>query len=434
MSDYFQQYMEYTCTETECPHFYHRWGAIMSLSSFIGRDAFLEHGHFNISPNIYAMLIGEPGARKSTAIKIAKKIVLAAGYDVSKIAADKTSKEKFLFDMAAQNDHSLLDDGDPKKARNGVDILEQNLWGEEDYESKPPAEMFIAADEFNDFMGTGNIDFISLLGNLWDYSGVFKSRVKNGKSIAIPNPTVNLFGGNTQVNFAKCFPPETLGQGFFSRLLLVYGESTGVKIPFPRSPSVERTKELVEVLGRIKQSVSGRVELEHEAENLLSKIYQEYPPLEDPRFVGYSQRRFTHLLKLCIVCAAARSSRCITEADVILANTILAHTESMMPKALGEFGKSKHSDVAHTIMEILDKATAPVDFKHLWGAVHQDLEKPQLLQEIIAGLSMAKKIQHIKEGGSDGQGGFLPLRKRAVEFDESMVDWNLLSLEERGVI
>lgn len=428
--NYFQEYMDYTCAETECPHFYHRWGAISSLATFLGRDVYFEHGHFNVAPNIYAMLIGTAGARKSTAIKIAKKIVLAAGYDVSRIAAEKTSKEKFLLDMAAQNDHSLLEDGDPKKARNGVDILEQNLWGEQDYESKPPAEIFIAADEFNDFLGTGNLEFISLLGNLWDFSGVFKSRTKTAKSICIPNPTVNLLGGNTPTNFATCFPPETLGQGFLSRLLLIYGEPTGVKIPFPKPPSAERTAGLVRTLVSIKQLVSGPMELEPGAELLLSKIYSEFPPLSDFRFGGYSNRRFTHLLKLCVVCAASHGARRISEQDVLFANTILAHTESMMPKALGEFGKSKHSDTTHTIMQLIEDSTHPVTMKELFGKLVQDLAKPQDLQEILASLQLAKRISYVTIG--DLPAGYIAVKQQALEIDESMVDWSLLTDSEKG--
>lgn len=421
-NSYFDLYREYT-KETECPHFFHRWGAISSLAAFIGRDCYFRHGHFNISPNIYCMLIGNPGTRKSTAIKIAKNLVVAAGYE--HIAAEKTSKEKFLVDLAAQNDHSLLDDSEPKKRRNGVDILEENLWGERDYESMPPAEVYIAADEFNDFIGTGNLEFISLLGNLWDFAGVFKQRVKNSKSIAIPNPTVNLFGGNTPVGFSACFPPETLGQGFLSRLLLIYGEETGRRITFPKPPDPAFTEFIISELVRIKNTVRGMVTLEPKAEALLDKIYQTFPPLDDPRFASYSNRRFTHLLKLCIVCTASRCAKEITEQDVLLANTILAHTEDLMPKALGEFGKSRDSDVVHEIMTILDNCTQPIKLLQLWEKVYMNLDNIQKLQQLMAGLQAAGRVQVINNG-------YLPKKSVRKTYDPSLVDFNLLTEEERN--
>ncbi len=419
---YVDLYREYTA-ESEAPAFYHLWSAFSSLAAFIGRDCWIDHGYFPIYPNLYLMLIGSPGTRKSTAIKLSKKLIIEAGYE--NIAAEKTSKEKFLFDLAAQNDHSLLDDGDAKKKRNGVDIMEANLWGEDDWLSKPPATTYIAADEFNDFLGSGNMEFVSLLGNLWDFNGVFKHRVKNGKSIAIPNPTINLFGGNTQTGFAHCFPPETLGQGFLSRLLLVYGEPTGVKITFPKPPSAERTQQLLDSLIRIKSTVTGRLSITDSAEVLLDRIYKTFSPIDDSRFTNYANRRFTHLLKLCILCAASRSSKSISEEDVLFANTLLAHTESMMPKALGEFGKGKHSDVANTILTILDDQSRALSTKELFGAVSQDLDNPTQITQILASLELAGKIQKY-------EGKWLPKKQVRTDHDSTMVRWEMLTEQERN--
>ncbi|MFK5283171.1 hypothetical protein ACI3PL_26730, partial [Lacticaseibacillus paracasei] len=83
------------------------------------------------------------------------------------------------------------------------------------YANKTPAESFIAADEFNNFIGLGNTDFISILGELWDYEGVYDYRLKNSKSVFIPYPTISILGGNTPTGFSQAFPPESIGQGFF---------------------------------------------------------------------------------------------------------------------------------------------------------------------------------------------------------------------------
>ena len=51
------------------------------------------------------MLIGHPGARKSAAIKAARKIISGAGY--STYSAEKTSKEKFLLDLEGAEDGEI---------------------------------------------------------------------------------------------------------------------------------------------------------------------------------------------------------------------------------------------------------------------------------------------------------------------------------------
>lgn len=411
--DFFSAYLNYT-EDTEVPVFFHRWCAIAGIGAYLGRDFCFNHGHFLINPNIYSMLIGNPGTRKSTAIKIMRSLLMQAGYKT--VAADKTTKEKFLVDLSGIEAEEEGSKGD---------VLEQNLWGEDSNEFKEPAEMFIACDEFNDFIGNGNIEFISLLGTLWDYNGIYRNRIKNSKSVAINNPTVSILGGNTPTGFSLAFPTEILGQGFFSRLLLIYGEPSGKKITFPKPPSTEDTRLITEYLKLIKTKVRGAAKLDSTSEKLLDKIYKGWQGLDDVRFESYSNRRFTHLLKLCLIHAAARCSVEITEDDVIYANTVLTHTEHLMPKALGEFGKSRNSDVSHKIMQLLDSATGVVPLKEIWKAVHNDLEKMNDLTELMRNLVAADKIQSIN-------GGFLPKRKMIEEVNNGILNYDLLTEEEKG--
>ena len=368
------------------------------------------------------MLIGSPGTRKSTAIKLMKKLLVNAGYDT--IAADKTTKEKFLLDLAGES-------GDPKEIKSVQSILEENIFGDSD-EGKQDAECFIMADEFNDFFGNGNIEFISLLGTLWDYSGNYKNRIKNGTSVSIHNPTVSILGGNTPTGFSLAFPTEILGQGFFSRILLIYGEPNGKRIAFPEPPDPKHTEYLVERLRRIKTDCYGAIEVAGTSRKLLEKIYSRPRALEDVRFESYSTRRFSHLLKLALVYSAASGRKTLLESDVIGANTILSYTEQLMPKALGEFGKAKNSDVSHKVIQLLDSATHVVAFKEIWRHVSSDLEKPADLATIMQNLQMADKIQQVK--GADGAMGFLPKRRTIEQYDSSLLDYSILTEEERKII
>lgn len=410
--EYFEKYIQYI-NETECPIFYHRWCSLGVISTILGRRFYFQHGHFTVNPNMYVMLIGTPGTRKTTAVKIAQKLVAETGFKY--FAAEKTSKEKFLLDLGEQNGY---DD-------TGEDVLEANLWGNDDvnYETREPAELLIAADEFNNFIGNGNMEFISLLGSLWDYSGVYENRIKGGKSVKIPNPTINILAGNTPTGFALAFPPDVLGQGFFSRLLLIYGEPTGKKITFPEPPCPQMRLELVARLDQIKATCVGPASITPEAKHLLDKIYKSYESLEDIRFESYCQRRFTHLLKLCLITSASRISKEISSDDVIYANTILTHTEHLMPKALGEFGKSRYSDVSHKIMALLDRATKPVTPKEIIQAVHQDVDGVHVVVDILKGLATADKVFTI-------DGGYLPKRKARKESGSDLFDAGVLTAEE----
>lgn len=415
MGDFISHYLEYAHTTPEVPANYSRWSALVGLGAFLGRQYYFQHGNFHIVPNIYCQLIGVAGARKGTAIKLAKKVLLAAGYN--SFSAEKTSKEKFLLDLSGE--------GDEPTQSTAEDILEANLFGAD--QSGDCKEVFIAIDEFNDFIGTGNIEFISMLGNMWNYQGAYTNRIKSGKSISILNPTISILGGNTPTNFALAFPPAIVGQGFLSRMIIIHGEPNGKRVTFPPSPTTEQTGAIVERLRSIKATVIGCAELTNGAEATLDAIYQAHLGVNDVRFESYSQRRLDHLIKLCLIVSASAARSSITERDVIYANTILCHAELYMPKALGEFGKGKNSDVSHKVLSVIQANHGVTTLKELWKQVHQDLNDLRELGNILNNLHEAGKIQRVPSVG-----GFLPQHQLLDDDRNSkFIDMTLLTQEER---
>jgi len=415
----FDLYFDYV-KDTEPPLILHRWSLISCMSAILERNVWLPFGAFRIFPNQFIMLIAEPGARKSTAIKLAAKIITKAGYE--KFAGDKTSKEKFLLDLegvdedgtAQVNNHSAM----------------ENLLG---VSSGDPKAVFVCADEFNDFMRCGDLEFHSMLGKLWDWDDEDKPytyRLKNSRSVSIFQPTINILGGNTHTNFAEMFPPQALGQGFMSRLLLVFSEPSGRKIHRPVKPPEEKETALIRTIQTIRAKINGPMSVSKAADNTLNYLYNSYEGLHDMRFSSYTTRRYTHLLKLCIVFAALRQSMLIDSQDVLLANTLLTYTEHFMPRALGEFGKAKNSDTQQRILTLLLQSTSPVDVGEIWKQVSNDLDRMEDLQKLLAGLVAAGKIQYIKKIGNTSQ-GYLALRK-VISSKQMYVNFSLLQEYEDG--
>ena len=412
MEDFVDDYLAFASEDSEVPAIFHRWSAICGLGAFLGRQFYIQHGHSKYYTNLYAMLVGTSGSRKSTAIKMMKKFLRDAGYDT--IAADKTTKEKFMLDLAGDVDDKLAE-------------LETALFDN----SSDDAEIFVMADEFNDFFGNNNLEFISLLGTLWDYEGKFTNRIKTGKSVSINNPTVSILGGNTPTGISAAFPPEALGQGFFSRLLFIYGEPNGKRIAFPAVPDTTRRNNLLESLGRCKHKYFGELKISSLSRKYLSNIYVSNFGVNDIRFDAFNSRRFSHLLKLCTTLHAASA---INRADelsvdtVIRANTYLFAAEKSMPRALGEFGRGKNSEVTHKIISLFESAPSVIDFKYIWQQVSNDLEKMADLATILNNLVAADRI--ISVAGK----GFISKRAKTFEVDESLIDLSLLTPEERKYI
>lgn len=413
------EYLSYTA-DTEPPMIFHRWSMISCIGAALGRQCYLPFGDGEIYPNMYVMLIGEPGSRKSTAIKLAKKTLALTGYD--KFSADRTSKEKFLIDLEGKTG----EDGEALAGNNAL----AGMFGDE-VEGSDPCETFIVSDEFNEFVGAGNIDFLSMLGNLWDWNSPqvpFKQRLKTSRSVSIYQPTISILSGNTHSGFTQAFPPEAIGQGFMSRLLLIFADPSGKKIAFPTRPSEEAKLSIVRLLEEMRSKVVGEMAPSKQARAMLEVIYRSFVVLNDSRFKHYSSRRFTHLLKLCMICAASNMRTEIGVADVLYANTILTYTEHFMPRAMGEYGKSRNADVLAKIVGILGDAKKPMQQNEIWKQVQGDLDRPDDLIKLLAGLVQADKIQWV-----DRQ-GYLIVRKM-LKHDAVYVDYSLLrEHEERGII
>jgi hypothetical protein len=418
LSDLYFKYTE----KTEPPMVFHRWSLMSCLASSLGRQFYLPFADFRIFPNMYVMLIGDPGTRKSTAIKTSKRILSASGYD--KFSAERTSKEKFLLDLEGVED----DTGSVKDAS----AVMRNLFGD-DYANVDPREVFVVADEFNEFVGSGNLEFLSLLGSLWDWDdpvAPFKQRLKTSRSVSIFQPTINILSGNTHAGFAEAFPPQTLGQGFLSRLILVFGESSGKKFAFPEKPPDSLKQQLIDEFVEIKTQVSGEATMSSKARDMLQTIYHSFEGLEDARFKHYSTRRYTHLLKLCLLTAAANRRTEIRAEDVLFANTLLTYTEHRMPNAMGEFGKAKNADVAARLISVLSDAKGPMDTPALWKQVQSDLDKPEDLNKLLAGLVQGGKIQYVSRTKTGNAQGYLIVRKM-LSNKHVYCDFSLLKENDR---
>lgn len=407
--DFFTEYMQYVDLENqEAPAVYHRWTLASVIGTLLGRQFYLPFGKGVIYPNQFIMLMGTPGTRKGSAMNVGRDLLKAAGY--GRFSASRTSLERFLIDMKQF-------DIDPSE---GIDELEALAFDD-------PSESYIFAGEFVDFIGPNDIAFINLLTNLWDNPPEYKHPKIQGKSVAVIKPTVNLFGGSTPQTFAIAFPPEVIGTGFTSRLLLIHAEPTGKQIAWPSIPDILAQEQLVVRLQEIKEKVRGEATFCKEAKAIASDIYKNEVHVDDSRFAFYQQRRYIHMLKLAMVIAAGEVSTEVHGSHLIRANTMLAKAERWMPKSLGEFGKSRYAEAANEILQYLNKKTLPASATDIWKACGRSITKMPELQEILQNLKIAEKIQVVN---IKGKTGYMTKHVESPTWKQHLIDFNWLTPEE----
>lgn len=359
------------------------------------------------------MLTGTPGARKGTAIKTGRNLLEHLGYP--NLAPNKSAKEAF-WDWMVKN-----------KLMEGIkytNLEDMDLDIDVDLNPVPsPTNAYVAHDEFLDFIGVGDDSFITNLTNLWDNLPKFVNPKTRGKSVTIIQPTINILSGITPAGISEAFRSLAMGGGFFSRMIFVYAKPSETKITWPELPCPDREAALLSHLSQIKD-VEGLIHLTPAVRSLLDSLYKKAPNIPDNRFAHYSQRRFTHLLKLVLLIAAIDLTLEPTEEHCILANTLLYNTELAMPTALGEYGKSKFADVANTILVVLNSATEPMTMKKIWKTVARDLNKFTDLIDVVQGLEMAERIQKVENPNKPIS--YLPNNRLDKRWPKGLVDFSLL--------
>lgn len=412
---FYERYFEYIGL-TESPRIYHRWCAVSIIAALLGRNLYIPFGHDHIYPNHYILLVGDPGARKGTAITPSKKLLRQSGY--TRFGPDRLSAERFIIEL----ERASRPDIDGVDLDNPVEL--ENITLDE------VSELYVSLGEFGDFIGDGNINFIRLLTNLWDNLPEYKHPKIHGKSVAVPKPTVNILSGTTGQDISSTLPVEAIGQGYLSRIILVHG--TGLGRLYSRLPEIseETINKFAKEIQEIRAVMHGELKISEEVWKLLDRIYKEFTDIDDYRFKHYSGRRYTHLLKLCLVFAAMCKNQELTPEMCIEANTLLHYTEMKMPRALGEFGKAKNSDTANSVMHIIRDAKEPIIMKDIYARVSQDLNKQSDLIDILNNLRTAGKIQVMDIPGTNRR-GYAALNAVQKKWDDSLLNNSFLTIEER---
>jgi Protein of unknown function (DUF3987) len=398
---------------SEASEFLYVWAAMSGTAAILGRNVRLRFGSGYIIPNLYLMFVGDPGTRKSSAIKEMKRLMKHAGYTFW--CGDKVTMQKLLADLAGVDE-----EGKPFQTLENKDfkIDEVTLAGLGLQKvTAETVELFVCQDEFSDFIGLNNFGMLALFCTFWDIAEPYEYRIRTGASLHIPTPTINILGGTTPGQFNMIFPPSAAEQGLLSRMIIVSAAPTGKKFhhPLPQDPAL--VDAVVDHWKKVR-TLKGDITISKEADELLKGIYHSWKPMEDGRFAYYGTRRHTQLLKLCIINACDRYELVVRASDVMYANTLLTYTERHMPDALGAFGKETNSDVSNRIVDMLGRSHRPLAPAEIFPTVQRDILFVDFIK-LLASMTQGSLIQSV--------GGKYLVKKAPIQRPEDRyVDWSLL--------
>ncbi len=331
--DWLDAYMEYT-DKSEPPESFRLWNGISTIAACLQRKVCLVWGaDLVFYPNLYVLLVGPSGSRKSTSMRPAQAILRDKGV---KVASDAITSEALIQEVEASGNTSPMPDGTP--------FLHSSIT--------------VYSEEFTVFIGYQNMQMLANLCDWHDAKEQWKYTTKHQGVNVISGVWVNLMGATTPELLQSTLPRDAIGGGLTARMIMVYEPKKG--------KSVSRTK--VD-----ERSASLRQRLVDDLDSMLMmmgefnttnefierwdewyKLSDTHPPFNDDRFSGYIDRRPAHLLKLSMIISASRSSSMMLELrDFDRALTILTNTEKRMAYAFTGVGKSKNADTLVRVLQYM---------------------------------------------------------------------------------
>jgi hypothetical protein len=358
-------------------------------------------GFFKVYPNMFIVLVGPPGARKTIAIRIATSLV--SNNSNVHISADCTTREALI---------KAMKDAQETLALNGQ-------------ESKIGfhSSLTIVSEELSVFLGKDNHALLSFLTNLYDCSDKWEYRTKNMGTDLLHGTWLNMLAATTPAWLSGSIPLTAIGGGFTSRIIFIVEEGPRHKKSIPKmTPEEKRMEE--EIIFDLEQIslLQGQVMLsmgtsagDHRITQGVHKgdvdgcaycwfdnwYMTKKDKLEsDPRFSGYSSRKHVHVLKVAMLLSVCEgNSLVVTKNHLVLALGLIDELEDKMVDAFGAVGRS---EVALDIGDILDvvKEVKKIPKKDLLRGLYRNVSPVKFEQAIRQLIDMKYIHQYISPDGN----------------------------------
>lgn len=391
LDNWLDSYMDYVLPGVESAKLFHKWVGLFALSSVLRRKCKLNWGRdLTFYPNIFVLLVGRSGIRKSTAINVTASMLTKVGIPHHK--GDITFPA-LVKQLGTITDHSI---NDPM-----YEIMQQ-----QPAQYKKPIDLTVnssfslIAPEAVVMLRPADRTFMNGLCDFYDCVDPWESKTKISGSFKIDGVCLSLLGGCTPGHIPDIFPSQTVNLGLASRFIFVYGSSIYKRIPNPFIVDTEQRRTLFKNLVHdltIISTYSGEFKI---TENFLHTYVSWYEQLEmliDPmlnrHFDGYAERLPALTFKLSMLHSAARSGdMTLRKVDFLRTQQLMRLTEADMPLVFGHKGLNPLKDITQHILFFIRNYKQPiVPIKVIQSEFLNDLGYEDLIS-VLTTLAKAGKI------------------------------------------
>jgi hypothetical protein len=276
--------------------------------------------------------------------------------------------------------------------------------------------MYICSNELGVLLPAYDVEFMSVLTDLWDCEPYSEKRRTRDLTIEIKSPQLNMLAACQPAYLLNTLPEGAWDQGFTSRSIFVYsGEGEYVGLFDEQPDSTEEFSALQLTLKQIGE-MTGQMQFTPEAQKLITNWHRNgCPPAPDhPKLAFYNIRRIVHVLKVTMaVCASESQGMEITADHIRRAIDLLLEAELYMPEIFKAMGATSHAKIIeetwHYIYKTYNKENKrPVVAARVLNFISQRVPAHNV-EKVLQIMENANYIKRVLEASGNA---YIPLAKQ----------------------
>lgn len=277
---FLREYIDIFSEVTDTPEVFLFWGAMVTLSTILGKKVWIRWEARSLYPNIWCVFLAPSGFRKGTGIDI--PVLLLGKVDESLLLPQVGSEEGLTKALAVE---------EPDSKKEGLVRWQEFSKTLKGWTNK---QTWQACQEF----------WI----NLWD-NEPWKKKLSSGR-FTVPRTSISFLSASTPKIFSTFFTPEDLEGGFFGRVYLI--SCLKKKKYFPIPPSIDQKgglNELVKQLHGIEENFTGQLSYLKFEDGFNHWAKETQQKREQGFMDSFYSRIETHCMKLAMIYEAALAGK-----------------------------------------------------------------------------------------------------------------------------
>lgn len=262
------------CEQVETPRDWIYWSAVCAIAAAAGSNYYLKAfgGKVTYKPNLYVILMGEPGLGKAFPVSLSKNLVDKA--DITRVIYGRSSIQAIIKDISQTY------------TREGKEMILDS-------------RCFIVNGELSTAI-IGDPDSLTILTDIYDPHSIWINNLKgDGKEKLKDTATTALFG-SSPAHFYDKIPQENIKGGYIRRNLIIkaekrykdldmFGEDDSDASDFPYDKYVQHLENIANNSSRIVPNL--------EAKNMLNSFRREWRRNQPEDDTGFANSVPDHIVK-----------------------------------------------------------------------------------------------------------------------------------------